>query len=60
MLRVIEDKNRDIELYKRDIQDHVIALEKLKEKLIDSSKLQQKVKLLENKYVNDINTIKIT
>lgn len=57
-MKVIENKNGQIELFKKDIQDRDIAIEKLKEKLVDSSKLQSKVKLLENKYVSDVNHIK--
>ena len=58
LLKVIDDKNGQIELFKKDIQDRDIQIEKLKEKLVDTSKLQQKVKLLENKYATDINHIK--
>eukprot|EP00347_Sterkiella_histriomuscorum_P003572 403363774 len=59
LLKVIEDIRDQIEIQKKDLQDRDIHIEKLKEKLIDSSKLQQKVKLLENKYVSDINHIKV-
>lgn len=45
-------------MQKKDLQDRDIQIEKLKEKLIDTSKLEQKIRLLESKYVHDLNSIK--
>ena len=58
-MKVIEDKNGEIELQKKDIQDRDVTITQLKEKLVESSKLQHKIKLLEAKYVADVNQIKV-
>jgi len=58
LLRVIEEKNNQIELFKKDVQDRDFAIEKLKDKLIESSKLQNKIKLLEGKYATDLSSVK--
>lgn len=42
-------------MQKKDIQDKDAIITKLKEKQVENSILQQKVKLIENKYANDIN-----
>ena len=38
-MKIIEDKKSDIELQKKDIQDRDITVSKLKEKLVETSKL---------------------
>jgi primosomal protein N'' len=55
---VINDKNFEIELLQKDVNNNELQLMKFKDKVVEQSKLQEKLKLIEQKYVQDINLAK--
>jgi hypothetical protein len=59
LVKMLEDKQTECDNIRQDLTEKNMHVSKLKEKVIEMQKLEQKYKMLENKYVYDMGQSKL-
>ena len=59
LMNLLNDKQTEVDYLKKDVTDRNLLINKLKEKVSEFQKLEEKMKMLEHKYIMDLGVVKV-
>lgn len=59
LMNLLNDKQTEVDYLKKDVTDRNLLINKLKEKVSEFQKLEEKMKMLEHKYIMDLGIVKV-